>query len=216
MSLTKGVLKCQKLVLEKPNASGRRNPILKEGEFEEISVDTVISAIGETVNHEVFEKNGIAVDEKGNVMVDPDTFETNVRNVYVGGDALYGPATVVLGIAHATKVAKAILAKESLPWEKDLADIISFENFNEDRRLKDIIVKKGVLRDGCREEEENERCLECHRICDICAEVCPNRANIDVKIEGLGNLNQIVHVDGICNECGNCATFCPYDSAHIR
>jgi putative selenate reductase len=35
---------------------------------------------------------------------------------------------------------------------------------------------------------------------------------IPVKGQGLTNLNQILHVDGMCNECGNCATFCPYSS----
>ena len=35
---------------------------------------------------------------------------------------------------------------------------------------------------------------------------------IAVNTQGLKNLNQILHVDGMCNECGNCATSCPYSS----
>ena len=52
-------------------------------------------------------------------------------------------------------------------------------------------------------------------MCETCAEVCPNRANVAVAVPGKRQ-RQIVHVDGMCNECGNCATFCPYDSRPYR
>ena len=48
-------------------------------------------------------------------------------------------------------------------------------------------------------------------MCETCVSVCPNRANIAVKVPGMA-MRQIVHMDGMCNECGNCAVFCPYDS----
>jgi len=50
-------------------------------------------------------------------------------------------------------------------------------------------------------------------LCEICAEVCPNRANIAVLVRETGKIQncQIVHIDNMCNECGNCAVFCPYD-----
>lgn len=49
--------------------------------------------------------------------------------------------------------------------------------------------------------------------CGLCINVCPNRANIMVRA---GEKIQIVHIDDYCNECGNCATFCPYDGAPYR
>ena len=52
-------------------------------------------------------------------------------------------------------------------------------------------------------------------MCECCADVCPNRANITVAVPGK-RMRQIIHVDGMCNECGNCATFCPYDSAPYK
>jgi putative selenate reductase len=70
--------------------------------------------------------------------------------------------------------------------------------------------KKGVL--GA-QAKEPERCLECATVCRVCAEVCPNRANICVIAEGR---EQIAHIDGMCNECGNCATFCPYSGKPYR
>ena len=48
-------------------------------------------------------------------------------------------------------------------------------------------------------------------MCETCTEVCPNRANIAIAVPGK-RMRQIIHVDGMCNECGNCAIFCPYDS----
>jgi putative selenate reductase len=45
-----------------------------------------------------------------------------------------------------------------------------------------------------------------------CVEVCPNRANTLVRVPaGFRDEFQIVHIDAFCNECGNCATFCPWE-----
>ncbi len=63
-------------------------------------------------------------------------------------------------------------------------------------------------------KQEAKRCLECSYLCNKCTEVCPNRANvaIDMRASGLfDNPFQILHLDAYCNECGNCATFCPHD-----
>ena len=46
-------------------------------------------------------------------------------------------------------------------------------------------------------------------------DVCPNRANISVKVPGM-EMAQVIHVDYMCNECGNCRTFCPYASAPYK
>ena len=43
-------------------------------------------------------------------------------------------------------------------------------------------------------------------------DVCPNRANIAIQVPELSQ-PQVIHVDYMCNECGNCKSFCPYASA---
>jgi putative selenate reductase len=60
--------------------------------------------------------------------------------------------------------------------------------------------------------EETERCLGCDLVCNKCTEVCPNRANVAIRVKSgfLENYYQIVHLDQLCNECGNCETFCPW------
>jgi putative selenate reductase len=60
--------------------------------------------------------------------------------------------------------------------------------------------------------KEASRCLMCDSICNKCVEVCPNRSNVAIKVQnGFKDFYQIVHIDKICNECGNCETFCPYE-----
>lgn len=90
---------------------------------------------------------------------------------------------------------------------------------------------------------EAARCLRCDQVCSICVTVCPNRANIAVRrqdswplsypvqravrrgdavaVETLGSVPvaqrvQVVNVADFCNECGNCAVFCPTSGAPYR
>ncbi|MHB1654292.1 MAG: putative selenate reductase subunit YgfK [Desulfitobacteriaceae bacterium] len=220
VSLKNGVLKCQKMMLGEPDTSGRRSPVPIAGKFEEIPVDTVLSATGELVDYDLLKRNGIEVDSKGKVTVNPETLETNLANVFLGGDALHGPATVVEAIAHGTKVAQMILEKENQAEESfaHFQETVLGPIFDRDGRLSDISARKGVLKAVSGAEQEPDRCLDCRYVCNVCTEVCPNRANVVVEVEdgGLRNLNQIVHIDGMCNECGNCATFCPNAGAPYK
>lgn len=87
---------------------------------------------------------------------------------------------------------------------------------------------------------EAERCLQCSVLCDKCVEVCPNRANLAYrsspltvtlpvyqchgdKLSVVGEqtvrieqTRQILHIADLCNECGNCATFCVHDGKPFR
>ena len=191
-----GVLKCEKMKLGEPDEKGRRKPVAT-GEFVEIPCDTIISAVGEKVDSELFTANGIHVDERGI----PD-FKTNIPGVYVGGDAMRGPATVVEGIADAQGFANAVLGesyKFAIPGHAKAT-------------REAAIAKKGILCESAK--CEGDRCLTCNVVCQVCADVCPNRANVVIELPD--GRHQILHVDRMCNECGNCAIFCPYDSAPYR
>jgi putative selenate reductase len=214
VSYTNGILKCQKMELGAPDASGRRSPVAVAGEFVDLQVDSIIAAVGEQVEAELLVNNGIEVDARGRIKVNPETNETSVANVFIGGDALRGPATIVEGIADGTKFANVILAKEknqTLNLEREV-------NFDEEKQINEINDKKGVLKNTCAPEQESSRCLECHQVCNICVEVCPNRANFAVRVQtdNVKCKNQVIHIDGMCNECGNCEAFCPYDSAPYK
>ena len=58
-------------------------------------------------------------------------------------------------------------------------------------------------------------CLGCATVCEACCDVCPNRANVSITVPGLAQ-HQVVHVDGMCNECGNCAVFCPWSGRPFK
>ena len=191
-----GKLICEKMKLGDPDDKGRRKPV-PTGEMVEIPCDTVVSAVGEKVESEVFTRNGITVDEKG-----IPAFKTNLEGVYAGGDAMRGPATVVEGIADAQYFANAVIGeahKFAIP-AKAVAT------------REEAVAKKGVLCESAK--CEGDRCLTCNVVCQVCADVCPNRANVVVELPD--GRHQILHVDRMCNECGNCAVFCPYDSAPYR
>lgn len=207
VSYKDGVLKCRKMVLGAPDVSGRRSPVPTD-ETIELTVDSVITATGEKPETDILVKNGIAVDKSGKVQTDPYTNETCIKDVYVGGDVLRGPATVVEAIADGRTFADDVMKKEGRKAEETSA-----VTFDKPRQTAEITEKKGVLM--C-PNINGAGCLECNCLCNVCAEVCPNRANIAVKVDGMKNINQIVHIDGMCNVCGNCEAFCPYDSAPYK
>ena len=71
--------------------------------------------------------------------------------------------------------------------------------------------KQGIIKPFDAGHKECDRCLACNKICECCVQVCPNRANIALDVKGL-DMPQIIHIDRMCNECGNCLVFCPYSS----
>lgn len=195
-----GVLTCKVMELGAPDASGRRSPV-ENGRTLELPADTVITAIGERVNTALYQANGLEVDGQGRPVVNRDTLESSVRRVFVIGDGQSGPGTVVEAIAGASKAAGAIAALD--------LDRCAEENHKAER-YPALLGKRGDVCTDCASCEDM-RCLGCATVCETCASVCPNRANVPVWVPGM-RMRQIIHVDGMCNECGNCAVFCPYDS----
>ena len=189
-----GKLICERMVLGEPDASGRRSPV-PTGEFTEIDCDLVISAVGEQVEPEAFAASGVALDAKGR-----PAFQTNLENVWAGGDAMRGPATVVEGIADAARFAEAVIGLKH-------AYEIPPEAYP---TMAQAVAKKGILAMAREGWPEGGRCLNCNTVCENCVDVCPNRANVAIRLDD-GSI-QILHVDRMCNECGNCTAFCPYAS----
>ncbi len=199
VKLENGVLYCKKMVLGDYDASGRRG-VVETDEVVEVPADTVIAAVGEKVPGAFYEANGIALDNRGRVQADQETLETSVAGVYAAGDGLYGPATVVEGIRDGMKAAEAILGRAVA---EDLFSLSDEEK---------IYGRKGNLMEEDGKDVDSKRCLSCNSYCENCVEVCPNRANITLTVPGMER-HQIIHVDYMCNECGNCKSFCPWDSA---
>ena len=199
VKLENGFLYCKKMVLGDMDASGRRG-VVETDEVVTVPADTVIAAVGEKVPGAFYEANGIALDSRRRPQVNQETLETSVKGVYAAGDGLYGPATVVEGIRDGKKAAEAIIGR-------DLSEDIFMQ-----ADAETVYGRKGRLAEEDKAVSDSSRCLSCSSYCENCVEVCPNRANVALKAEGMDK-HQIIHVDYMCNECGNCKSFCPWDSA---
>ena len=197
-----GKLLCHRMVLSDVDASGRRS-VKESDEVVEIPCDTVIASIGEKVDGSFYEKNGIAVTDKGLPVLKKETNETSVSGVYAAGDGAFGASVIVKAIADAKLACEAILNKT-----------IGTDRPSETTDEK-IYGKKGNLVEPEKGLNPDKRCLACDHICENCCDVCPNRANFAIKVPGV-EMHQIIHVDYMCNECGNCETFCPYNSAPYK
>ena len=200
--LKDGQLICHVMELGAPDASGRRSPV-DTGEIREIPADTVIAAVGERVDTALFEAAGCELTDKGLPVVNAD-MRTSVAGVYAVGDARRGPATVVEGIADAQAAAAAVCG---IRFDR-------YETENTTAGEEIYLYKKGRIAEDT-SAVPDPRCLGCPTVCEVCADVCPNRANVAVHVPGKCQA-QIIHVDGMCNECGNCAVFCPYDGKPYR
>ena len=102
-------IKCQVMELGEPDERGRRKPVPVEGQFEELDVDVVIMALGTNPNPLIRKTTeGLEFTPKGGIQADEATGQTSLENVFSGGDAVTGAATVILAMGAGKKSAAAI------------------------------------------------------------------------------------------------------------
>ena len=188
--------------LREPDESGRRSPV-GTGEFTEVPATAVIAAVGERIHPGLYQTAGAQLDAKGRPVVD-ENLMTTVPGLYAAGDCRRGPATVVKAIADAQTIASAIIG----------AEFDKYAELNADGNMEKLLSRKGDLADPPADKAD-DRCLGCSTVCEVCTDVCPNRANVAIKVPGFEK-PQILHVDGMCNECGNCQVFCPYNGRPFK
>lgn len=195
VSFDNGKLICEKMRLGDSDLRGRRT-VLPTGETTAIECSCVVAAVGESVDEEYLRSFGVSLND------DEPGAASNVDCVYRIGDCLRGPATVADAIADAARVTEKLCGKHYFRIPAAARMLYS-----------DALERHGRLcgrRSDC--EEESERCLGCQTVCESCVDVCPNRANVAVSIPERA-ARQILHIDRLCNECGNCKTFCPHVGA---
>jgi len=101
-------IRCIKMELGEPDASGRRRPIEVPGSEFELDVDCVIMALGTSPNPLIKSTTkGLEINKKGGIVVNEDGL-TSCEHVYAGGDAVTGAATVILAMGAGKTAAKAI------------------------------------------------------------------------------------------------------------
>ena len=101
-------MKCIRMELGEPDASGRRRPVEIPGSEFDLDVDCVIMALGTSPNPLIKDTTkGLEINKKGGIVVNEDGL-TSKENVYAGGDAVTGAATVILAMGAGKTAAKAI------------------------------------------------------------------------------------------------------------
>ena len=101
-------IRCIRMELGEPDASGRRRPIEVKGSEFELDVDCVIMALGTSPNPLIKSTTkGLEINRKGGIVVNEDGL-TSRENVYAGGDSVTGAATVILAMGAGKTAAKAI------------------------------------------------------------------------------------------------------------
>lgn len=102
-------IKCVRMELGEPDASGRRRPVVIEGSEFIIDVDTVIMSLGTSPNPLISSTTeGLEVNKWKCIVADEEFGKTSKEGVYAGGDAVTGAATVILAMGAGKAGAKGI------------------------------------------------------------------------------------------------------------
>ena len=102
-------VRCQKMELGEPDASGRRRPMPVAGSEFVVPASMAIIAVGNRGNPLVQATTpDLATNKKGYITADDDTLKTSKRGVFAGGDIVTGGATVILAMGAGRKAARAI------------------------------------------------------------------------------------------------------------
>ena len=171
-------IRLQVMELGEPDASGRRSPVPVEGKFETLAVDTVISALGQSIRADGFEQ--LDKTRKGTIAADEETFRTSMEGVFAVGDATNKGASIAIAAigegGHAAEVVDAYLNGEEAKYVKPFVSErqVSAEDFKDREKLARAVMPKRPAQErrrdflpvdlGFTKEQamaEAKRCLEC-------------------------------------------------------
>ena len=205
-------LRCVRMQLGEPDATGRPRPVPVEGSEFDLEVDNAILAVGQGVKGGTL-TSGLEHAERGTVRVDPFSLKTSMKGVFAGGDAVTGPNDVIVAMAAGKEAAISIdryLRGQDLSrgravpvWERGTRmdgeararDVVPLLELDKRRSLSEI--ELGF--DGKTADAEARRCWNCgyspspdrvdrNRDCILCTEcikACPND-NIKLRFRRWG------------------------------
>lgn len=102
-------MKVQRMQLGEPDESGRRSPIPVEGAIETIPVDMVIVSVGVSPNPIIPSSiKGLEISRRGTIVVNDDTMQSSLDDLYAGGDIVRGGATVILAMDDGRRAARSM------------------------------------------------------------------------------------------------------------
>ena len=102
-------VRVQKMELGEPDASGRRSPVPVEGSEYTIDADVVVVAVGVSPNPIIPNSvAGLEVSRRGTIVVNEETMQSNLSDLFAGGDIVRGGATVILAMGDGRRAARHI------------------------------------------------------------------------------------------------------------
>jgi len=217
-------------VLGETDASDRRRPVEVEGTEFTLAVDTVISALGQKLEA-VPDQELSKISVNGKIEADPDTFETNIADVYAVGDAVLGASDIISSVASGKRAAAAVdkricgseavirPIKELRQVDRDhvletkgnAARISSVRNYTMEAftRIQNFDLYSRPFTET-EAVEEATRCLNCGcgEGCMICADICNAFAISSVDTKPSVDKEE-------CVGCGICVWRCPNDNLEM-
>ena len=206
-------IECLEVKWMKFDEKGRLQLETFPGSEHTLEADTVIFAIGQALNREFVERNKLKLTGRGTFEASPDTLETNTKGIFVAGDAITGPASVVEAVATGRRASISIdkylggqgILEEKLSEEKEISPYLGREeSFAKKARVEPLFLSieervrsfGGVELTLSPEQAVTEagRCLRCDLRLQISAPLLPPEEWLEFEAK---NVEPVPAVEGV-------------------
>ena len=202
-------IRVERMALGEPDEKGRRKPV-GTGEFETIALDSVIGAIGQTVDWGTLDTGVLTTTKKGTAEADALTYQTAQPDIFVGGDCYTGPKFAIDAIA-AGKEAAISLHRFVHPGQTLTA--------GRDRRVYRALDKEHVLIETAGFDKDHRQmpgynAAKAKTFSDARVTFTEEQVKKEcARCLGCG----ATKVDSyLCIGCGLCTTKCKFDAIHLK
>ena len=202
-------IRVERMALGEPDEKGRRKPV-GTGEFETIALDSVIGAIGQTVDWGTLDVGALTTTKKGTAEADALTYQTAQPDIFVGGDCYTGPKFAIDAIA-AGKEAAISLHRYVHPGQTLTA--------GRDRRVYRALDKEHVLLATAGFDKDHRQmpgynAAKAKTFSDARVTFTEEQVKKEcARCLGCG----ATKVDSyLCIGCGLCTTKCKFDAIHLK
>ena len=202
-------LKVELMELGEPDEKGRRKPV-GTGRFETIEVDSVLAAVGQSIDWGSLDIGALKTGKKGNAIADSVTYQTEQDDIFVGGDVYTGPKFAIDAIAAGREGAESlhrfVQEGQSLTQGRNLRE---FYELDKDNIVVGVDCFDRPARQPVLHDAAKARSFEHDRL---------TFTEEQVKAEASRCLGCGVSVvdRNRCIGCGLCTTKCMFDAIHLE
>ena len=202
-------LKVEIMELGEPDEKGRRKPV-GTGKFKTLKVNSVIGAIGQTIDWGELDVGALKTATKGVAMADPVTLQTAQEDIFVGGDCYTGPKFAIDAIAAgregAISLHRYVQPGQSLTLARNPRD---FYELDKDNVVLDINCFDAPVRQEVKHDPRKAKTMKNDRV---------TFTEEQVKAEASRCLGCGVTIvdQNKCIGCGLCTTRCEFDAIHLH